>query len=411
MGLVKRNHVWWMNFMYQGRQVRRSTGTTDKRLAEAILAKIRVTLVEGRFFDRLEEQDRTFAELMERYLTEYSVRKAPKSQKRDAQCVHHLLPFFGDKTLAEVTPRLVTEYKLMRRVTAKPATVNKELWLMRHAFNVASREWEWCRVNPLRGVSFEPVRNEVDRWLTAQEEARLLAAAFDLLKEVVVFALNTGMRQGEILALQWPDIDFECGTLMVMQSKNGTRRTIPLNTVVVELLATKYARSISKTGWVFATQAGTPIKPRYLIRAFRKAVRRAGIAHCRVHDLRHTVATRLVQRGLDPYRVQRLLGHKTGLMTQRYAHHSPGSLRDGVRLLEGPAAQQLAQNAQLFVIRVLIGSPIVRYATRRDSSHLAQNRMPTPTNTASIPGLWPLLPKTFSPMDSPLELCWYPTEK
>lgn len=70
MGLSKRNKIWWMSFMYQGQQVRRSTGTTEKRLAESILAKVRVQIAEGRFFETREEQDRTFTEMMDRYLTE-----------------------------------------------------------------------------------------------------------------------------------------------------------------------------------------------------------------------------------------------------------------------------------------------------------------------------------------------------
>ena len=85
MGLLKRNKVWWMSFMYQGRQVRRTTGTTDKRLAESILCKVKVQIVEGRFFETREEQERTFGEMMDRYLIERAVLKAPKSHQRDRQ--------------------------------------------------------------------------------------------------------------------------------------------------------------------------------------------------------------------------------------------------------------------------------------------------------------------------------------
>ena len=105
MGLYKRNTVWWMSLMYQGEQIRRSTGTTDKRVAEAIYAKVKVKLVEGRFFDQLEEKERTFRELMDRYLQERSATKAAKSARRDRQCLSHLLPVLGDKTLVEVTPK------------------------------------------------------------------------------------------------------------------------------------------------------------------------------------------------------------------------------------------------------------------------------------------------------------------
>lgn len=104
MGLVKRNHVWWMSFMYQGRQVRRSTGTTDKRLAESILCKVKVQIAEGQFFERREEAERTFQEMMDRYVQERAVMKAPKSRERDRAALHHLLPVFGNKVLAEISP-------------------------------------------------------------------------------------------------------------------------------------------------------------------------------------------------------------------------------------------------------------------------------------------------------------------
>jgi hypothetical protein len=150
MGLLKRNTVWWMSFMYQGRQVRRTTGTTDKRLAESILCKVKVQIAEGRFFETREEQARTFGEMMARYLKERAVLKAPKSHQRDCQALNHLRPIFGDMVLAAITPKLLAAYKTQRRLeNAAPATINKELQLVRHAFNVAMREWEWCRENPM----------------------------------------------------------------------------------------------------------------------------------------------------------------------------------------------------------------------------------------------------------------------
>ncbi|UVT18541.1 MAG: site-specific integrase [Nitrospira sp.] len=348
MGLVKRNHVWWMSFMFQGCQVRRSTGTTDKRLAESILCKVKVQIAEGRFFERREEEDRTFKEMMDRYMEERAVLKAPKSHGRDRTALNHLLPVFGDRVLAEIAPKLLAAYKIQRRnEQAAPATINKELQLVRHAFNVAMREWEWCRENPMHRVSLEQVRNEVDRWLTANEEERLLAASSPWLQEMIRFGLNTGMRQGEILNLQWQDVDFTRGTLMVMKSKNGTRRTIPLNSTVYELLAAKQAATGASRGPVFKTPLGNTLQVRFLVREFCEARDRAGIPDFRFHDMRHTFATRLVQRGIDLYKVQRLLGHKTGTMTQRYAHHSPESLRDGVNVLDevrqDPVSTNLAQ--------------------------------------------------------------------
>ena len=254
MGLVKRNSVWWMSFSYQGRQVRRSTGTTDKRLAEAILGKVKVQIAEGQFFAIREERERTFREMMDRYAEERSVGKSPKSAVRDRGSLNHLLPVFGEMVLADITPKLLAAYKTSRRLEgAAPATLNKELQLVRHAFNLAMREWEWCRENPMHRVSMERVRNEVDRWLTPDEEDRLMAASSRWLREVIAFGLNTGMRQGEILNLEWQDVDFARGTLVVMKSKNGTRRTIPLNTKVYELLGSGSHRSVKRSGLHDAT--------------------------------------------------------------------------------------------------------------------------------------------------------------
>jgi integrase len=335
MGLYKRQRTWWMRFDYRGKTIRRTTGTTDRRLAESIFAKVRVKLAEGRYFDTRQEQERTVGEMMARYLTERSTFKAPKSCARDQQALKHLLPVFAESHLGEVRPKRLAAYKAQRRIEgAAPATINKELQLVRHAFNVAEREWEWCRENPMRKVSMEPVYNQVDRWLTAEEETRLLSGAPGWLKEVIIFALNTGLRQGEILALQWQDIDFSRGMLVVMKSKNRERRTLPLNNTVFAMFAAKQATSGQHTGLVFTTSTGTPLKARYVVRAFSKARSRAVIPDFRFHDLRHTFATRLAQKGVDLYKIQRLLGHKTAMMTQRYAHHSPESLRDGVHVLD-----------------------------------------------------------------------------
>lgn len=114
MGLSRRpqGKVWWMSFMYQGRQVRRSTGTADRRLAESILAKVRIQIIEGRFFETLAEKTRTFDEFMERYLNEHAARKSQPRHYRGY--ANSLKAFFGGRTLAEIRPKLIVEYKNRR---------------------------------------------------------------------------------------------------------------------------------------------------------------------------------------------------------------------------------------------------------------------------------------------------------
>ncbi|MGH9783990.1 MAG: phage integrase [Terriglobia bacterium] len=346
MGLFKRNKVWWMSFMYQGQQIRRSTGAADRRLAGAILAKVTVQIIEGRFFDTLEEKTRTFGELMDRYLSEHAARKAnPRQYEGYAR---HLRAFFGERTLAEITPKLIVEYKNQRHTAGKaPATINRELAALKKAFNLAVREWEWCRENPVLRVSMEKENNKRDRWLSQDEEDRLLKACAPWLRDLVTFALNTGMRMGEILELSWRGVDFGRRTVTVFRSKNGERRTIPVNQTVLLLLKERASVRPLKTDLVFCSTAHTPLESGHLRRSFRLALKKAKIEGFHFHDLRHTFATRLVQAGVDLYKVQQLLGHKSPIMTQRYAHHYPESLREGVEILDRlrGVSTNLAQSA------------------------------------------------------------------
>ncbi|HSA62337.1 MAG TPA: tyrosine-type recombinase/integrase [Nitrospiraceae bacterium] len=351
MGLVKRGNVWWMSFTYEGRQVRKSTETSDKRLAEAILGKVKVQIVEGKYFDKPKEDPKTFTDLMDRYLKEHASRRA--HYRRYVNMVTNLKAFFGDPKVHHVTPKTIVAFKNKRYADGvMPATINRELAILKKAFNLACREWEWTRDNPVCRVSMEREENTRDRWLTEDDEQRLLGAAAPWVRELVIFAINTGMRRGEILGLTWAGVDFARGTVTVFRSKNGERRTIPMNQTVLALLTQKYAKRTSGSELVFASQTETLLDGSNLRRGFACALKAAKIENLHFHDLRHTFATRLVQAGVDLYKVQRLLGHKSPIMTQRYAHHFPESLRDGVEILDRRRAVStvLAQRAPATVV-------------------------------------------------------------
>lgn len=166
------------------------------------------------------------------------------------------------------------------------------------------------------------------------------------LRDVIVFAVNTGMRMGEILVLTWTGVDLFRRTVTVFRSKNGERRTIPVNSIVLDVLKRKHAARSGITDVVFHSQAGTALDGSNIRRGLNVALRVAKISDFHFHDLRHTFATRIVQAGVDLYKVQRLLGHKSPIMTQRYAHHYPESLREGVETLEAgrSVSTKLAQS-------------------------------------------------------------------
>jgi len=333
MGLVKRGSMWWMSFMFNGQQIRRSTGTGDKRLAEAVLSKVKVQIIEGRFFEKQEPQERTLAELLDRYASEHAARRA--NHRRELTSIQNLTGFFGNPRLDHITPKLIVAYKNKRYTDGvKPATINRELATLKKAFNLARREWEWCTENPVCRVSMERENNTRGRWLTMEEEQRLLQTISPRLRDLIIFALNTGMRMGEILALTWAGVDLFRRTVTVFRSKNGERRTIPINSIVLDVLTRKYAARSRMTELVFHSQADTALDGSNIRHGLNAALRVAKIQDFHFHDLRHTFATRIVQAGVDLYKVQRLLGHKSPMMTQRYAHHYPESLREGVEALE-----------------------------------------------------------------------------
>lgn len=349
MGLYKRKDVWWMSFTYRGRQVRQSTDVSSKGLAEKIYCKVISQIAEGKWFEKGEGEDKTITDLLDKYHTEHIIpNKSQKNISSDLSAIREMKTFFGMRPLKEISPKLISEYKMFcREKKFAPATINARRVLLNHAFKLAIREWEWLKENPVERVAPEKVRNARDRWLTFEEERNLLKACVlhptvkenkteprYWLQEVVFFAMNTGMRQDEILSLEWANVDLFRRTATVVKSKNGEKRTIPLNLHIMDLLNSKTKVRSIKANFVFFNEAGNKIDAANLLRGFRKVLKRTEIKDFRFHDLRHTFATRLAQAGVDFYKISKLMGHKDIRMTQRYSHHYPESLRDGVEVLD-----------------------------------------------------------------------------
>lgn len=322
MGLYRRGKFFWFSIKYQGKRVQESLKTDNKKLAEKLQAKILTDIIEGRYFETAKAKRITFRAMVEKYIQKYE-------KQRDQQTTKLLLPVFGSLTLSEITTEIVSDYRDARLKTVKPATVYQELSLMRRMFNVARREWKWLKDNPVADLSFAiGNKNARDRWLTPEEEKKLLDCATNpsWLRNLLMVALHTGMRRGEILNLKWQDVDLTRKLITIHKSKNGEKRSLPMSRTLYSILSEVKLRDIS--GRMF------PIAVRSLRAAFGKTLDKAGIKDFHFHDLRHTFATRLVQNGVDLYKVKELLGHKSLTMTMRYAHHCPESLRASVEVLD-----------------------------------------------------------------------------
>lgn len=347
MGLFKRGPTWWISFSYNGQQVRQSTETDDRKLAEKIYCKVMTEVTEGKWFER-QQGTQTFTEMMKKYMKEHSKLKK-RSTSRDEVSLLHLIPFFGTYALKDVSPSLISRYKTERLTNrASSATVNRELALMKHAFTLAITEWQWAKENPVKRVAMEKEPSARDRWLMDDEEEVLLACSPEWLREIVTFGLDTGCRRGEILSLLWRHVNLQTGVATIFGEKTAEWRSVPLTRRLREMLGAKYAsRTVRplKEARVFLNPLGQAVNIGELRWAFEAALTKAGVSSFRFHDLRHSFATKLAQNGVDLFTIQKLLGHSSFSTTQRYAHHCTETLRRGINVLDACAGDRNARQS------------------------------------------------------------------
>jgi integrase len=256
-----------------------------------------------------------------------------KSASRDRTSLQHLYPAFTGRLLCELNPVMVRQYIRQRQADkASASSINKEIGLLSRAVNYARLEWGAALDNPVQGLKQREPEGRV-RWLTKTQAAALVTCAGRLgsraahLPAVITLALNTGMRKGELLGLEWARVDFDHGLIYLdgADCKSSKRRAIPINAAARAALVLRQA--VNSGPRVFGGLQDVK-------RSFAHACQLAGIVNFRFHDLRHTFASWLVQAGVPLTEVRDLLGHASIEMTERYAHLAPDRLRRAVQLLE-----------------------------------------------------------------------------
>jgi len=332
MSIFQKGGKWYIDYYYEGRRIREVAGS-NKRQAEIALTARRGEILQGRFNLESVRPSPLFEKVMEEYSSWAAINKRSWWFAKTSR-IPPLDRYFKGKTLRTITPWIIEKYKAHRRKTVKPATVNRELALLSHFFTKAI-EWGHAKDHPMKGGKVKKLPGEVmrERILNREEEDRLLAEASPDLRPVLILALDTGMRFGEIIGLEWERVDLVQGDLLISQSKSGRPRRIPLSARVHEALQKIRERcgTLRPEGPVFSRQDGKQI--RSVREAFDGAKKRAGLLGLRFHDLRHTFATRLVTGGVDIVTVQRLLGHLTLAMTQRYTHPTSADMNRAIEVL------------------------------------------------------------------------------
>ena len=331
MSLFKRGNVWWSYFYEDGIRHQSSTGTSNRRQAETIEAKLKEEVTNQRFQIVKADPTMTFGELAARFIASGSVRP------------HHLyhlkflLPFFSETPVLRLTKSLTDEFRKQRHAGAsiKEATVNRDLSVLRHILYWALDE-QLLQVNPLARMRMARERRTRRQVLSVAEEQLLLGDAKDHLRTMVIFALDTGMRRGEITSQRGEDIDFARTLLFVTHSKTpeGEAREIPLTERLLELLL----HSRQAEGLIIGFR-GRPV--RNIKSTWKTALRNAGIRHVRFHDLRHTFNTRLMEAGVLQEIRMALMGHSSGSKVHAtYTHIELPAKRKAVRMLETWVNQQ-----------------------------------------------------------------------
>lgn len=337
MGIFRKRGRYYIDFYADGKRVRECVGPVSRRVAADALSVRKAEVAQGRYRLRARRRSPLFADFARDYLDFSRAHKAPRTAESDQTRLLHLVPFFGRYRLDEITRFLVDKYACERRRSpsrrgkpVSPATVNRELGVLKHMFNKAI-EWGRAEHNPVRGLrklKEDPPRQRV---LSFEDEERLLRACAPHVRMAALLATNAGLRLGEVMALRRQDIDLEGGILRVEHGKGIRRREVEINSRLRRELA-HYLELSGRSDFLFYNErTGRPIlDPKT---AFRAAVRRSGIGPCRFHDLRHTFATRLVSAGADLVTVKDLLGHATIEMTLRYSHPGRSERRRAVELL------------------------------------------------------------------------------
>ena len=321
MGVFRRQNVWWIDYYASGQRKRERVGPSH-RLAENVLAKRKAEVAEGKFFPERKTANVTFAEAARTFWEQHARHK--KSAHSMKLRLDRLVAIFGSRKLTDITPLMVQEMRNGIKSGASVATANRYHAVLRTVFNRA-KDWKlFYGENPASVAHLEKEPPHRLRYLTEHEIRKLLIVCDSCILPVIICALTTGMRRGEILNLKWLDVDMNQRLIYLTETKSGKAREIP----IIDKLHAMLSEMPRTNGRVFDIPVIT------LRRCFEKALQKAEISGFRFHDLRHTFASHFIMRTGNLPALQCILGHSTPVMTQRYAHLSASHLRDNMARLD-----------------------------------------------------------------------------
>jgi integrase len=355
MSIFKRGSVYWYHFLFNGEHVQKSTKQGNPRTARQIEAAHRTALAKGEVGITAPKAAPLFSDLAERFIAHVETRHENKPQTVTfyAAKLNRLLehPAIASARVDRIDEGVIEGYVVARRASVGPATVNRELATLRRMLRLAHEWREIQRVPRIRLLTGERTRDFV---LSRKQEEIYLAACPQPLHDLAVLMLETGLRIGEALSLEWSDVILEpirgsrFGFLRVREGKSkNARRVIPLTDRASKMLMGRFDVKVSP--FVFANRD----KKRYVSTSINHLHRDAVAPkvngkRCPIfpgdfvlHSLRHTMLTRLGESGVDAFTIMRIAGHSSIVVSQRYIHPTPEAVERAFERLQlhGSAAE------------------------------------------------------------------------
>lgn len=295
----------------------------------------------GIYFQTTEGRKHTFSELVDRYISTVLPKK-PKSEKKQAAQLLWWKEQIGERLLSDVTTPLIVEIRdkfcngtTYRGTKRSPATVNRYLAVLSHAFSIAVNEWQWLDQSPIKKLKQKESSGRI-RYLSDDERDKLLEACKEsknkYLYLVVFIALSTGCRFMEIMSLKYSDIrwDGDNCLITIRETKNGHPHIIPLVGVAKQLLMEHSTNRRFDTDLIFPANKGFKPRPAVIRSAWDEAIKKAGITEFSFHCLRHTAASWLAQANISGPIIQKILNHRSSNISARYIHMADTHLQDAL---------------------------------------------------------------------------------
>ncbi len=308
----------------------------NRSQAEGVLMARKAAIFEGTFQPKRKVIRTTLADFAPVFLD--AKRHLRTVHKYRQQLDQHIAPFFGGKPIESISPHDCLAYYNSRLDTdAAVATVNGEMACLKSLFSEAQRAGI-CQINPAKGIKLKNPNNTRDRILSTEETARLFDAAEragDFMRPIFHVLFHTGMRLGEVLSLQWSDVQFEHQRIVVRDSKSGEGRKVPLRGVLADELIVWKPRARGSR-WIFPGRYDTSKPHNNIRKGWKRLCRAADIADLRPHDLRHNFTSQLQAVGVSDSIIMSITGHKTHVMLHRYSHSNDHMRIEALDTLPSP---------------------------------------------------------------------------